>query len=517
MVEAQQLSELDEIRQTVLLPGNGIKFISLIHPLTVCGNVHQQMWDWWDREDAKNYQLVLLPRDHGKSRHIAYRVVREILRNPAIRILYLSSTANLATKQLKFIKDILTSSQVRKYWPELVNEDEAKREKWTESEISVDHPLRKLEAVRDPTVFCAGLTTNIAGLHCDIAVFDDVVVKENAYTEEGRQKVREQFSLLASIEGANAREWIAGTRYDPNDLYNDLVEMEINQYDTKGNVTGSPKLYEVFQRQVEDVGDGSGEFVWPRQRRFDGQWFGFNRDILEQKRTKYIDKLQFRAQYYNDPNDRTNAAIGRECFQYYDKDHLSRIDGRWFFKSKRLNVYAAIDFAYSLSKKADYTTIVVVGIDAYRNYYVLDIDRFKVDRMSEYYDHILKMHQKWDFRKIRAEVTAAQDVIVKDLKFNYILRDGLNLAVEDYRPSQKQGSKEERINIILQPRYQERMMWHYQGGMCSTLEEELILVRPPHDDIKDALATCVDMCQAPATQNHSRMQASEFTRFGGIA
>jgi hypothetical protein len=63
------------------------------------------------------------------------------------------------------------------YWPDMVEKEEAKREKWTEREISVDHPKRKEESIRDPSIFTAGLTSNIVGMHCDIAVLDDVVVQ----------------------------------------------------------------------------------------------------------------------------------------------------------------------------------------------------------------------------------------------------------------------------------------------------------------------------------------------------
>ncbi len=203
-------------------------FIKLIHPQRVLGAVHEELITWWTRQDAKAHQLVLLPRDHGKSAMVAYRVAWEITRNPAIRVLYISSTANLAEKQLKFIKDILTNKIYRRYWPEMVNEDEGKREKWTNSEISVDHPLRRVEAIRDPTIFTAGLTTGIVGMHCDIAVLDDVVVGDNAYSDEGRSKVQTQYSFLASIEGADAKEWIVGTRYHQKDLYNDLLSTVVD-------------------------------------------------------------------------------------------------------------------------------------------------------------------------------------------------------------------------------------------------------------------------------------------------
>lgn len=498
-------------------------FIKLIHVGRVLGHVHEELISWWFRQDAKSHQLVLLPRDHQKSAMVAYRVAHAITKNPAIRILYISSTANLATKQLKFIKDILTSDVYRFYWPEMVNVDESKREKWTENEIAVDHPIRKKENLRDPTVFTAGLTTNIVGLHCDIAVLDDVVVDDSAYTEEGRTKVRNQVSYLASIAGADSQVWAVGTRYHPKDLYNDFMEMQVDQFDEVGNVVSTEDLYELFERQVENRGDGTGEFLWPRMQRGDGKWFGFNREVLAKKRAQYADQTKFRAQYYNNPNDLGTASIKPNMFQYFEKSHLRQDGGKWFYKGRRLNVFAAIDFAFSLSKKADYTCIVVIGVDSNNCIFVLDIDRFRSDQISEYFSHILRMHHKWDFRKLRAEVTAAQEMIVKDLKNNYIRPHGLALSIDEHRPSFKEGTKEERIEATLQPKYSNLQMWHYKGGNCELLEEELIMQKPPHDDIKDCLQAAVAIAVPPSFSGVSYTTDRRIfdkplynTRFGGV-
>lgn len=512
----RKLSKVDEIR--IAAESSLLSFIRLVHPQRVLGAVHEDLISWWCREDAKSHQLVLLPRDHGKSAMVAYRVAWEITKNPTVRILYISSTANLATKQLKFIKDILTSDIYKRYWPTMVNEDEGKREKWTESEFSVDHPLRKAEAVRDPTVFTGGLTTSLTGLHCDIAVLDDVVVKENAYTAEGREKTRQQYSLLSSIEGANAMEWVVGTRYHPEDLYFELASMAVDQYNEDGEVVGTEPLYEVYEQQVEDRGDGTGKFLWPRQQRYDGKFFGFDQNVLAKKRAQYLDKIQFRAQYYNDPNDQASAAITRDMFQYYNPQYLSRSSGRWFYKERSLNVFAGVDFAFSIKEAADFTAIVVVGVDSDKNYYVLDIERFKTNKISEYFARILKMHTKWDFRKLRAETTVAQGVIVQDLKDNYIRHYGLALSIEENRPK---GVKEERIEAVLQPRYDNRQMWHDRGGNWSILEEELVQQNPAHDDIKDCLAAVVEICVAPSDQRLSQRphlaNVLSHPRFGGIS
>jgi len=513
------MTRIEQIRQAA--EADLSVFIRLVHPQRVLGSVHEEVISWWTRQDGKAHQLLLLPRDHGKSALVAYRVAWAITKNPAVRVLYISSTANLAEKQLKFIKDILTSKIYRRYWPEMINEEEGKRAKWTNSEIEVDHPLRTVEAIRDPTVFTGGLTTGLTGLHCDIAVLDDVVVKENAYTEDGREKVRQQYSLLASIEGADAQEWVVGTRYHPLDLYNDILTMSVDIFDPQGSVESTENLYEIFERQVEDLGDGSGQFLWPRQQRTDGKWFGFDQRILAQKKAKYLDKTQFRAQYYNDPNDAESAPISRDLFQYYNKNLIQRQGGQVFYNNRRLNVFAAVDFAWSLGKRADYTSIVVVGMDAFKNYYILDIERFQTDKIRDYFLKILSLHERWYFRKIRAEVSNAQQVIVKEIKDNYIRQYGLALSVDEHRPNKYMGSKEERMTASLNPRYENQQIWHFKGGNCEILEEELVLQNPPHDDIKDTLASCLEICVAPSggmiQQTAKPWEGVSHSRFGGIS
>lgn len=495
-------------------------FINTVHPKRMLGSVHREVIRWWTRPKASRKQLLLLPRDHMKSALIAYRAAWELTRDPTLRILYVSSTSNLAVKQLKFIKDIMTCDAYRRMWPNMINQEEAKREKWTEREISVDDPRRSAEAVRDPSVFTAGLTTNIVGMHCDISILDDVVVQGNAYTEEGREKVKDQYSALSSIEGVESCEWVVGTRYHPKDLYADLQSMEIEEFDQFGNIENISSLFEVKEHSVEDIGDGTGQFLWPRQQRSDGKWFGFDIKTLAEKRSQYLNKLHFRAQYYNDPNDVESSPISRGLFQYYDPNLLHRRDGRWYFNKEPLNIVAAVDFAFSTSKRADSTSIVVVGADGSNNYYVCDIDRFKTDRISDYFEHILKLYEKWGFRKIRAEVSVAQAVLVKDLKESYIRPLGLSLSVDEYRPSRWEGSKDERIMAVLEPKYANGQIWHYSGGNCQILEEELIFQNPAHDDVKDALSSAIDFAIAPVNvfrMNKSTTPTYTFhQKFGGV-
>jgi hypothetical protein len=502
---------------------NLISFINLVQPDRMLGSIHREVIPWITSTSGKTHKLLLLPRDHQKSAMAGLYAAWRLTQNPAIRILYISSTRNLAIKQLKFIKDILTSNTYRMYWPEMVNLEEVKREKWTEGEISVDHPLRKEEYIRDPSIFTAGLTSNIVGMHADLKILDDVVVQNNAYTDEGRQRVLDQYGYLSSIGGAHDEELVVGTRYFPTDLYASLLEREVDTYDEYGNVSSSEPLFEVKEYPVESVGDGTGEFLWPKQKSPKGKWFGFDAEILARKRASYDNRVNFRAQYYNDPQDIDSSPINRGLFQYYDPNYLSHQNYNWFYKRERLNIAAAVDFAYSTGKKSDSTSIVVVGVDGQRNFYILDIDRFKTDKISDYFSHIQHLFQKWGFRRIRCEVSVAQQVIVQDLKENYIRKHGLSLIVEEFRPTRWTGSKEERIMAILEPKYANKQIWHYPAGNTQTLEEELIFQNPSHDDVKDALASCIDFIHDKAPLDSFRMKQINqptFTyhnKFGGVA
>lgn len=491
-------------------------FIKLVAPQIVLGHVHEDIIRWWTRDDSKDFQLVLLPRGHMKSKLIAFRTAWEITRHPEITILYVSATADLAEKQLYAIKQIIDSPIYRRYWPEMLHPEEGKREKWSVAEFSVDHPQRALEGIRDSTVKAAGLTTNTTGFHADVIVMDDMVVPGNAYTEEGREKVAAAYSQFSSILNPGGREWAVGTRYHPRDIYQTMMDMKAELFDDDGELIEEINIYEIYQAVVET----DGQFLWPKQQRKDGKWFGFDKNELAKIKGKYIDTTQFYAQYYNDPNSAESAPITPDKFQYYDKKYLVNKEGDWYFKDKKLSVFAAIDFAFSLSKKADYTALTTIGVDHEGNVYILDIDRFKTDRIVEYFNHILEAYNKWGFRKIRAEVTVAQQSIVNELKENYIKSNGLALKIDEYRPSRHEGDKAERIGAILEPRYDNLAIWHFRGGNCQVLEEELVRKRPPHDDVKDSLANAIAIMTVPKKRNYNSLYNSNViysSRFGGVS
>jgi len=496
-------------------------YAQLVNPGYMYGEIHKEIFRWMmdytlygSSNSISDNKLIMLPRAHLKSHMVATWTSWIIVRHPEVTILYLSATAELAETQLYAIKNILESSVFQKYFPDYIHPAEGKREMWNNRKISIDHLQRDSEGVRDPTISTAGLTTNTTGWHADVILSDDVVIPENAYTEDGRESVRKKVSQFTSIRNPGGFTMACGTRYHPSDIYDTWKAQEYDVYDDEGDLVDKLPVWSVKEHVVEtdDI------FLWPREVRDDGKAFGFDKNVLSRIRAEYEDRVQFYAQYYNDPNDPGSNRITRDRFQYIDPKTLIFEGGVWKVGRKALNIYAAIDFAFTMNKKSDFTAIVVIGMCPEGYIYILDIDRFKTDKISIMFDHVTDLHVKWQFRKLRAEVTAAQSMIAQDLK-DRIRKEGLSLSIDEHKPNRHQGTKEERIAAILEPRYDNLSMFHMRGGYTAALEEELILARPKHDDLKDALASAVEIARPPrrARQDSGQKKVVFNRRFGGVA
>src|SRR3990167_2589975 len=325
-----------------------------------------------------------------------------IVRDPATTIIYASATAEKAEEQLRFIKNILISPVIFKYFPGLINPNEKYRAAWNAASIIIDHPERLKEGVVDSTIMTCGLEKTITGKHCNTLVLDDIVVKENN-TITGRKEVNSWVAMAASILSADSEMFAIGTRYHPKDAYSIMMDMAIrDQENEAGEKVESQPLFMINQANVEL----DGEFLWPRQQRLDGKWFGFNDRILARKRAVYEaagEITQFYAQYYNDPNDKSTAPISPDLFQYYDRSKLIYSYGSWEIEGRPLRLYAALDLAASENEKADYTVLTIGGIDSLSNRYVVHVDRYRTDKISVSQDKLVEAYQKWQYGALRIE------------------------------------------------------------------------------------------------------------------
>lgn len=491
-------------------------FAVLTNPTRVYGLVHQQVFRLLEDNDIA--QLFLLPRSHMKSHCIAVWVAWWITKNPWTTVMYVSATDALALQQLYAIKQILESDVYRRFWPEMIHPDEAKREKWSASEIKVDHPKRKEHGVRDATVMAKSIGANTTGLHCDVLVLDDIVVPSNAYTEAGRQEVAASYSQFSSIANPGAVIKAVGTRYHPSDIYGVLQDMTAEVFDEDGNITGQEPMWFVFEKPVHD---DNAVFLWPREySNKTKQWYGFNPQVLARIRSSYFsmgERAQYFAQYFNNPNDKESNRTASDNFEYFAREKLKERDGIWYYGTHPLAIYFGADFAYTTGKRSDYTAYAVVGVTPDNYKLILDLHQFKTDRYEDYFQSLFSMQRKWGFKKGKVEVNAGANVIATYLK-DRIREEGLLLSLDVKNSAQ---NKQERTAAILEPEYEKKAVLHFKGGFMNEFEEQMTLARPAHDDLKDAVTVAFEIAKpigrraARAGLDTSAQSTVIHARFGG--
>lgn len=491
-------------------------FIRLVAPYQMLSHCHIDLCRWIEDNYAEN-KLLLWPRDHGKSRYAAFTAAWEVVRNPAITELYASATAEKAEEQLRFIQAILDSPIMRKYFPELILPDEGKRAAWNKTYIIVDHPLRKKEGVVDATIMTAGMGKTITGKHFDRMILDDMVVPENN-TEVGRRDTNAWVAQAASIMSADSSMLAVGTRYDPNDAYQMMMDLTTDdEVETEeGDITTEAKpLFQVNRADVEVDGD----FLFPRQQRDDGKWFGFNERILARKKAIYTGSgnlVQFYAQYYNNPNDSSIAPISANLFRYYERTEQEYIAGLWTVTGRIVYVYAAVDLAAS-SGSGDYSTITVGGIDEDGNRYFMYGQRVQSVKISDVDKMIEEAFRRYQFKALRIEAVSGFKMVAEDLA-DRLIRKGIRIPIDYYVPPRTGEGKAARINNILEPLYQAGAVYHYRGGVCQLLEDELVKINPVNDDLKDAWAMCNDIMKPPIMRQRKKTTnvVQYHPRFGGV-
>lgn len=176
----------------------------------------------------------------------------------------------------------------------------------------------------------------------------------------------------------------------------------------------------------------------------------------------------------------------KEWFKYYspaDKDKIKRTT----------NKYIVTDLAISEKKTADYSVIMVIGVNAENNIFILDCvyGRFSP---SETIDKIFDLVQKYDVLKVGIEKVAFQSAIKhfleKEMPRRNIFFELVDLVADN--------QKEVRIKT-LQPRFKTGTIWFEENSdYLPELENELLTFpKGLHDDLIDALAYADQIIEVP--------------------
>ena len=420
----------------------------------------------WLYERCKEVQanpdghLDLWAREHYKSTLITYGLtIQNILNDPEITVGIFSHTRPIAKGFLRQIKlELEQNDLLKELYPDVLYAEPRKESpRWSEDNgICVKRKTNPKEATIEAHGLVDGQPTS---KHFSLLIYDDVVTRESVSNPDMIAKVTEATRLSFNLGAHGGSRRFIGTRYHFNDTYRTIIEEKI----------AIPRIHTATI-------DGSVE----------GEPVFLDRETLATKRRDFGPYV-FACQMLQNPKGDEVQGFKKEWLMFWDAENR-----------KNLNIYILVDPASSKKIQSDYTVMLVIGLGADNNYYVIDGIRDRLN-LTEKANCLFEFHKQYKPISVGYEKYGMQADIehYKD-KMN---RSNYRFGIYEL------GGKTPKIDRIkgLIPLFEQQRIYlpkklnkiDYEGKVYSFTQsfindEYTSFPVPYHDDMLDCLARIAD-------------------------
>ena len=210
----------------------------------------------------------------------------------------------------------------------------------------------------------------------------------------------------------------------------------------------------------------------------------------------------------NDARDITNAAFKIDRIQYYNGVFKKQNNMPYIIEGENaipINVYIGVDLAATATETSDFQVIMVIGIDAHKNRYVLDYFRERIPTF-DVPAKIIEYSKKYSpVRRVTIETVAAQemvrDMVTRMSATEKRLMPGLFKGVKP--PARVK--KEDRLETALGQIVNSKKLYVYRH-MTELVDEFFEHPKPRNDDLMDGLYYADYFARPPKTE---KMKKSE--------
>lgn len=406
-------------------------------------------------------RLDLWAREHYKSTIITYALtIQDILNDPDITVGIFSHTRPIAKGFLRQIKrEFEGNTFLRNLFSDILwDNPQAQAPKWSEDDgLIVKRKANPKEATIEAWGLVDGQPTS---KHFDRLVYDDVVTEKSVTTPEMMRKTTDALALSYNLGAREGRRRFIGTRYHYNDTYKTIIDRRtvnerIYPATVNGEVEGEPVL--LTREQLAEKRRDMGPYI-------------------------------FGCQMLQDPKADETQGFKTEWIKTYELSQT--LSG--------MNQYILVDPASEKKKTNDYTSIMVVGLNADQNHYVVDMIRDRLN-LTQRGDAVFSLHRKWQPLQVGYEKYG----MMADIEY---LND--RMGRENYRfditELGGQQPKNDRIKRLI-PDFEQGRIWfptrcmktNYEGetlDLTNAFVEEEYKPFPVglHDDMLDALSRIKD-------------------------
>ena len=308
---------------------------------------------------APDGHLDLWARGHYKSTIITVgQTIQDVLNNPEITVGIFSHTRPIAKAFLKQIKREFENNQLlRELFPHIAKPEGTDNRTWSEEGIVVQRTTNPKECTIEAWGLVDGQPT---GKHFSLLVYDDVVTRESVTTPEQMKKTTEAWELSLNLGDAEGRKRIIGTRYHFNDTYKEIISRGV-------------ALPRVYPATVDGTPEGVPVLLSTKS--------------LRDKRTA-MGPYTFGCQMLQNPVADSVMGFKREWLRYAD------VGGNWRLPWAGHNLYMLCDPATGKKKTNDYTVMLIIGLAADGNHYLVDALRDRLN-LTERTAALFRLHQQY--------------------------------------------------------------------------------------------------------------------------
>ena len=424
--------------------------------------------------DRNKQQLCLvLPRDHAKSTLAATAILHRFLfatKDEPEFIAWVGEAQDQAIDNIQWIANhIYQNPAIHYYFGDLQGD------KWTKNEIVLANGCRMIgkgasQRLRGKKQY----STRYTGI-----VLDDFESELNTKTPDSRIQMKNW--VTAAVYPAIDFDkkgflWCNGTVVHWDSFLNNII---INKQ--KADKEGTPYAWDVYTKKAIE----NGEPIWP------SRW---SMEKIEQRKQFYIDSgtpAKFYQEYMNQARSPEDAVFSEEDINDNLYEGVPRFDdekGAWVLRvdgsDKPINIYIGIDPASSVADHRDYSVIMVVGVTAEHDYYVLEYWRERVLPM-DCAEQIFKIFKKYKpVKRVNIETIAYQemlrDYVMRRSKSEGLFLPGIEKGIKGY--TQK---KKDRLFEGLQPMFRQKAV-HCKKSHTEFIGELMDFPKGAHDDTIDA-------------------------------
>ena len=331
---------------------------------------HQQIVEILD-DRATRYKFIQAPRGSYKSTILQAFIIRQILLNPDVRVMYASATNALVEDKSDAIRKSLESENVARWF------GQQKGAPWESTRFTVAG--RQQATLQNPTFSGFSMESMPAGGRANIVICDDLINQEWCASPKMVEKSKRQWAMIQPFVAKGGILIVVGTRYGADDLYNDLELSPMFQEPmgrtiilgagvtiSKNEKTGTLKLEEA-----------DGGLTFPHM----------SMDFLNEKFAGMVmagKYYEFSCQYLNIVPSNTGSMFHRWMFQPIP----------WRQDMSGLSGYLLTDTAVSKRDEGCYSVLAYVALDALDNIYVMDVRMGHWDQKT-FCDQFFDLLEEW--------------------------------------------------------------------------------------------------------------------------